>query len=71
MYDWFDEETAIYHPINRDADIILGIDNKDVRGLDDIVNYVDTKKVGDTIVIRGIRGGNEGSVTATLTARPQ
>jgi S1-C subfamily serine protease len=71
MYDIGDIESALDHPINSDADIILGIDNKDVRELDDIVNYVDTKKVGDTIVIRGIRGGNEGSVTATLTARPQ
>jgi S1-C subfamily serine protease len=71
MYDWADEETLLYHSINSDADIIRGIDNKDIRGLDDIVNYVDTKKVGDTIVIRGIRGGNEGSVTVILTARPQ
>lgn len=56
--------------INSDADIILGVDNLRVRGLSDLLTYIDTKSVGDSVVLSGIRNGVSGSTTVHLTARP-
>ncbi len=60
-----------YDVIYSDADVILALDKKNVRGIDDILNYIDTKAVGDTVTIRGERNGHMGTVIATLTERPQ
>jgi S1-C subfamily serine protease len=57
--------------INSDADVILSADNKKIRGLADLLSYIDTKSVGDTIVLSGVRSGKPGLVTVHLTARPQ
>jgi serine protease Do len=42
------------------ADVILGIDNKLVRDMSDLINYIDTKSTGDNVVLRIFR--NDGVV---------
>jgi S1-C subfamily serine protease len=42
------------------ADVILGVDDKLVRDMSDLINYVDTKSPGDNIVLRVFR--NDGVV---------
>jgi S1-C subfamily serine protease len=56
--------------INSDADIIVGIDQKQVRKTDDIINYIDSKSVGDTVVVKVMRGGAEKDIAVKLGARP-
>lgn len=56
--------------INSDADIILGIDNLRVRGLGDLLSYIDHKSVGDSVVLSGIRDGIPGKTIVQLAARP-
>jgi S1-C subfamily serine protease len=53
------------------GDIVVGIDNKQVSKIDDIINYVDSaKSVGDTIVLKVLKNGSEHNVDVKLTARP-
>ena len=56
--------------INSDADIILGVDDLRVRGLADLLTYIDSKSVGDHVVLSGIRNGIPGNTTVYLEARP-
>ena len=56
--------------INSDADIILGVDKLRVRGLSDLLTYIDTKSVGDSVTLSGIRNGVSGTTTVHLAARP-
>lgn len=43
--------------INSDADVIIGADDKQIRQRADLVNYIDSKSVGDTITLKLIRDG--------------
>jgi len=56
--------------INSDADIIVGIDQKQVRKTDDIINYIDSKSVGDTVIVKVMRAGAEKDIAVKLGARP-
>ena len=38
--------------------------------MDDIINYIDTKNVGDTIVLKVLRNGNMQDFGVKLFARP-
>jgi serine protease Do len=54
--------------INLGGDIIVGIDETDVRTIGDIQSYLDTKNVGDSIQVGIIRDGQEIAVPLTLGA---
>lgn len=46
-----------YRAIDRaSADLIVGIDDKELRALDELLEYVESKKPGDTVKVRVIRG---------------
>ena len=56
--------------VNSDADIIVGIDNEKVRKMDDIINYIDTKSVGEMVKLKVLRNGNIQYINIKLSARP-
>ena len=48
------------------GDTILKIDNKTVNSIDEILSYLDTKKVGDTVRLTILRGGEVESIPVQL-----
>jgi S1-C subfamily serine protease len=53
------------------GDVIVAVDGHDITGIDDLATYLDTqKKVGDTITLKVIRGGQEMTLNATLAEWP-
>ncbi len=58
-------------PVKLGGDVVVGIDNKTVRKIDDILVYLQREKaVGDDLQLTILRDGNEMQVTAVLGARP-
>ena len=49
------------------GEVIIGIDNTTVRKIDDILSYLETKKVGDTAKLTIIRDGRPQEVNVTLS----
>jgi S1-C subfamily serine protease len=52
--------------INSDADVIIGVDDKQIRQRADLINYIDSKSIGDTVTLKIIREGIIRNVEATL-----
>src|SRR5919107_3197173 len=48
------------------GDVIIGIDNTTVRKIDDILTYLDTKKVGDTVNLKVLRDNRIEDIAVTL-----
>ncbi|HEY3094680.1 MAG TPA: trypsin-like peptidase domain-containing protein, partial [Nitrososphaera sp.] len=58
-------------PVKLGGDVIVGVDNKTVRKIDDILVYLQRdKSVGDDLQLIILRDGKEMQVTAVLGARP-
>jgi S1-C subfamily serine protease len=58
-------------PARLGGDVIVSIDNKTVRKIDDILVYLQREKaVGDELQLTILRDGQETNVTAVLGARP-
>jgi serine protease Do len=54
------------------GDVIIGIDNKPVKKIDDLLSYVDSKYVNDTITLKVLRDGmTEKNIVVKLAQRPQ
>jgi S1-C subfamily serine protease len=57
--------------INKNADIVLGVDNKQITKIDDLINYIDiTKSVGDTVLLKVLRNSVTNNINIELTERP-
>ncbi len=57
--------------IDLGGDVILEIDNKTVRKIDDILTYLEREKqVGDTVQLTVLRDGQLQQIPVTLAARP-
>ena len=55
----------------NEADIILGIDNKPVRTMDDIINHIEmSKSVGDIVTLKVLRNGSIQDINVKLVSRP-
>jgi len=52
------------------GDIIVGIDDKSVGGMDDLITYLETRQVGQQVVLTVIREKQEQKVEVTLKERP-
>jgi len=50
------------------GDIVTSIDSTAVKNYDDLASYIDNKKVGDKITIKGIRDGKDFSTDIVLDA---
>jgi 2-alkenal reductase len=57
-------------PVTTGGDVIVAINDRPVREFDDLINYLDTRSVGDVVTLRIIRGGQEIEIPVTLGARP-
>jgi S1-C subfamily serine protease len=58
-------------PVKLGGDVIIGVDNKIVRKIDDILVYLQREKaVGDELQLTILRDGQEMQVTVVLGARP-
>jgi S1-C subfamily serine protease len=57
--------------IDREGDVILKVDDKSVRKIDDILTYLEREKnVGDTIQFTILRNGGTENIELTLGPRP-
>ena len=56
--------------IRLGGDVITALDGKPVGTMDDVVNYVQTKKPGDRITVTYLRDGRSKTTTLTLGTRP-
>ncbi|MFP4655908.1 MAG: S1C family serine protease [Methanohalobium sp.] len=54
-----------------DGDIILGMDNRDIRNNDQLITYLDTKSSGDRINLKIYRDGAIKNFNVTLENRPK
>jgi S1-C subfamily serine protease len=52
------------------GDIIVGIDDKSVGGMDDLIIYLETRQVGQQVVLTVIREEQEQEIEVTLKERP-
>jgi S1-C subfamily serine protease len=50
------------------GDVITAVDNKQVKTFEDLADYIDDKKVGDTIKVKYMRDGKESTVDIVLDA---
>jgi S1-C subfamily serine protease len=66
-----EETTVDGRPIALGGDVIVSIDDRQVRKIDDILVYLQREKsVGDELKLTVLRDGNLIDITATLAARP-
>ena len=67
-----DQETTVDgRPIQLGGDVIVSIDDRQVRKIDDILVYLQREKtVGDELSLTVLRDGSLHEITATLAARP-
>ncbi len=57
--------------IKAGGDIITKINDRDVKGMDDIIAYLSSNtSIGDTITLHALRGNEELDIDLTLAARP-
>jgi putative serine protease PepD len=52
----------------NNGDVIIRIDDADIASFEDLANYIDGKKVGDTVKVTVVRGGKETTLNVTLEA---
>jgi S1-C subfamily serine protease len=53
------------------GDVIVAVDGHDMTGIDQLATYLDSqKKVGDTVTLKVVRGGQELTLDATLAQWP-
>ncbi len=65
------EEVIDGRPIQLGGDVIIAIDDKPVRKIDDILVYLQREKsVGDSLELTVLRDGETRDITAILGARP-
>ncbi len=48
------------------GDVIIGIDDKNVKNYDDLYNSLEGKNVGDTVVVKFLRKGKKREVSLKL-----
>jgi S1-C subfamily serine protease len=52
------------------GDIIVGIDGQPLGSMDDLITYLETRQVGENVVLTIVRDGNEQEIVVTLEERP-
>jgi 2-alkenal reductase len=57
-------------PVAAGGDIIVGIDGQPVDGMDDIITYLQSTEVGQTVVLKILRDGKEIEISVKLAERP-
>jgi 2-alkenal reductase len=64
------EVEGAFRIVRIGGDIIVRIDGQSVEGMDDLITYLETRQVGQQVVLTIVRGGDERQVEVTLEERP-
>ena len=64
------EVEGTFRIVRIGGDIIVRIDGQSVEGMDDLITYLETRQVGQQVVLTIVRGGDERQVEVTLEERP-
>ncbi len=64
------EVEGTFRIVRIGGDIIVGIDGQSVEGMDDLITYLETRQVGQQVVLTIVRDGDERQVEVTLEERP-
>ena len=64
------EVEGTFRIVRIGGDIIVGIDGQLVEGMDDLITYLETRQVGQQVVLTIVRDGDERQVEVTLEERP-
>jgi 2-alkenal reductase len=64
------EVEGTFRVVRVGGDIIVGIDGQTVGGMDDLITYLETRRVGDQVVLTIVRENQEQEVAITLEERP-
>jgi len=57
-------------PVATGGDIIIGIDDQPVAGMDDVITYLQGTEVGQTVALIVLRDGKEIDISVELAERP-
>jgi S1-C subfamily serine protease len=57
-------------PVNTGGDIIIAINDTEIRNMDDLITYLETTAVGQEVELTIIRNGGEKRLTVELGERP-
>jgi S1-C subfamily serine protease len=64
------EVEGTFRVVRVGGDIIVGIDGQTVGGMDDLITYLETRRVGDQVVLTVVRDSQEQEISITLEERP-
>jgi S1-C subfamily serine protease len=64
------EVEGIFRVVRVGGDIIVGIDGQPVGGMDDLITYLETRQVGEQVVLTIVRENGEQEIAITLDERP-
>jgi S1-C subfamily serine protease len=64
------EVEGTFRVVRIGGDIIVGIDGQTVGGMDDLITYLETRRVGDQVVLTIVRDSQEQEIAITLEERP-
>jgi S1-C subfamily serine protease len=64
------EVTGIFRIVRVGGDIITGIDDQPVHGMDDLITYLETRKIDDEVMLTIMRDDNVEEIVVTLEERP-
>jgi 2-alkenal reductase len=64
------EVEGSFRVIRVGGDIIVGIDERSVGGMDDLIAYLETREVGEEVLLTLVRDATEQDLTVTLEERP-
>lgn len=65
------EVSGFGEPIPAGGDIIIAIDDTEVRGMDDIIAYLQRRQVGQTVALKIIRNDETITISVELGERPE
>jgi len=54
----------------KGGDVITAIDNKEIKTIDELSEYIDTKKIGDTVKLKLDRNGEKLEISCKLSEEP-
>ena len=52
------------------GDVIIKIDDTDIKTMDELTNYIKSKNIGDTVSLKVNRNGEELSISCELIEEP-
>lgn len=64
------EVEGTFRVVSVGGDIIVKIDDQSLGSMDDLITYLETRQVGEDVMLTIVRDGNEQEIVVTLEERP-